>query len=259
LFEPAVNKSIGNSTYHSFQANIRKRFSNNFDIQGVYTWSHSIDDSSDPLNPATGNRSFPRNSFNLQEERGDSDFDVRQRASINYVFQLPIGPGKRYLTHGVASAVLGGWELSGITSFQTGHPLDIFGDVDSEHTGLSSRADVVGNTSIPSGADRTQTGPPLSAFALAPYGRPGNYGRDSLVGPGIDNTDAALVKDTTIHERYTLELRFEAFNIFNQVQFAQPDNLIADTSTFGFSTATVVRPDETTSNRQLQLAVKFKF
>lgn len=259
LLQPNVTKSIGNSTYHSFQANIRKRFSDNFDMQGVYTWAHSIDDSSDALQPATSNRSFPRNSFNLREERGDSDFDVRQRGVINYVLQLPFGPGKRYLNHGVASRVLGGWALNGITTFQSGHPLDIFGNRDAEHTGVSSRADVVGSTSIPSGSDRTQTGPPLSAFALRPYGRPGSYGRNSLVGPGVNNTDAALVKDTTIRERFSLQLRFEAFNVFNQVQFAQPDNLIADVSTFGFSTATVVRPDGTTSNRQLQLALKLKF
>ncbi len=259
LFEPAVNKSIGNSTYHSFQANVRKRFGDNFDVQGVYTWAHSIDDASDPIVPATGNRSFPRNSFNLQEERGDSDFDVRQRGVINYVLQLPFGPGKRYLNHGLPSRVFGGWAINGITTFQSGHPLDIFGNRDSEHTGLSSRADVVGSTSRPAGADKTQTGPPLSAFALPPFGRPGSYGRDTLVGPGVNNTDAALVKDTTIKERFSLQLRFEAFNIFNRVQFAQPDNLVADVSTFGFSTATVVRPDGTTSNRQLQLGVKLKF
>ncbi len=259
FFEPDVTKSIGNSTYHSFQANIRKRFTDNFNIQGVYTWAHSIDDSSDPLVPATTNRSFPRNSFNLKEERGDSDFDVRQRGVINYVLQLPFGPGQRYFTHGIASRVLGGWALNGISTFQSGHPLDIFGDRDSEHTGVSSRADVVGSTSLPSGADRTETGPPLSAFALPSFGRPGSYGRNSLVGPNTINTDAALVKDTTIRERFSLQIRFEAFNVFNRVQFAQPDNLIADTSTFGFSTATVVRPDGTTSNRQLQLALKLRF
>jgi hypothetical protein len=259
LLEPSVIKSIGNSTYHAFQANFNRRLDHGMQIQAAYTWSHSIDDASDPLKPGLNNRSFPRNSLNLKEERGASDFDLRQRLVINYVVDLPFGKGRAYLKNGVAGRILEGWQFAGITLFQDGLPYDVFGNVDTEHTGFSSRADVIGNTAIPSGSDRTRTGPLATAFGIAPFGRPGNAGRNSFVGPGTINTDLVLSKAQSLTERLSAQLRFEFYNLFNRVQFSQPGNAIADPGTFGVSTATITRPDGTSSNRQIQLALKLMF
>jgi hypothetical protein len=250
---------VGNSTYNSLQLKVTRRFVHGVEIQGAYTWAHGIDDASDPLVAAAGNRNFPRNSFNLKEERGQSDFDIRQRLSVNYIMELPFGKGRAYLHNGLMGRILEGWQFAGITTVQDGLPYDIFGNRDSEHTALSARASLVGNPAIPAGSPRTQTGPPVSAFALPTFGGPGNLGRNTFVGPGMANWDLVLSKAQSLTERVKLTLRFEFYNLFNRVQFTQPGNLIQDPGTFGVSSGTVTRADGTTSSRQIQLALKVHF
>jgi hypothetical protein len=259
FFQPGVVKSIGNSTYNGLQAKVTRRFSHGLQIQGSYTYSHAIDDASDPLRAVANNRSFPRNSFNLHEERGNSDFDQRQRLILNYVYELPFGKGRTYLKDGAIGRIMEGWQISGISLFEDGHPYDIFGDVDSEHTSLSSRASLVGNPAIPAGSPRNQTGPIVSAFDVAPFGSPGNLGRNTFTGPGSIVTDLVVSKLQSLTERVHMQLRVEFFNLFNRPQFAQPGNLIQDPGTFGLSTATVTRSDNSTSARQIQLALKLMF
>jgi len=260
FFQAALNQTTGNSWYHGLQLNVNKRFSRGFQIQAAYTYSHSIDDSSDPLVPAekTG-RSFPRNSFALWEERGNSGFDIRQRLVINYAWELPFGKGKEYANTGFLGKVLEGWQLSGITTFQSGHPYDLFGNRDAEHTGLSSRLDLIGNPSPPSGHPKDQTGVNIDAFSRPPYGRAGNVAKNRYYGPGYNNWDVVMSKNTGITEKVKLEFRAEAYNIFNRTQFDQPGNLIQSPGTFGFSTSTLERSDGTTSARQLQFGLKLNF
>ncbi|MBZ5592742.1 MAG: TonB-dependent receptor [Acidobacteriia bacterium] len=259
LYEPGTNESVGNSTYNSLQFKVTRKFVHGVEIQGAYTWAHAIDDASDPLVAAAGNRNFPRNSFNLHEERGQADFDVRQRLSVNYIMELPFGKGRAYLHEGAMGRILEGWQFAGITTVQDGLPYDIFGNRDSEHTALSSRASLVGSPAIPAGSDRTQTGPPVSAFALAAFGGPGNLGRNTFVGPGLANWDLVLSKTQSLTEHVRLQFRFEFYNLFNRVEFTQPGNLIYDPGTFGLSTGTGTRPDGTSSNRQIQVAMKLHF
>ena len=254
-----LNKSIGQSYYNGLQVNLTQRLSHGVEIQGAYTWSHSLDNASDPFVAAVGNRNLPRNSFNLKDERGSSDFDVRHRLSINFAYQPNIGRGRSYMNHGVGGRLMEGWEIVGIATFQGGLPFDVFGTRDSQHTGLSDRAELVGSTAVPAGAPRTQTGPPLSAFGLAPYDSPSNLGRNRFYGPGINNWNLSVLKDQGITERVKMQFRFEFYNLFNRVQFGQPDNLIADTGTFGLSSSQVGQPDATTGARQIQVAMKLIF
>jgi len=155
--------------------------------------------------------------------------------------------------------VFEGWSLSGIGALQTGHPIDLLGNRDSNHAGRSARVSIIGNPSQPAGADETFTGPRRGAFELTPYGVQPNVGKNAFYGPDMINFDAAVLKDTGITERVKFQLRFEFFNLFNHTQFAQPDNLFADVGTFGVSTATIGRPDGTTSARQIQIAGKIIF
>jgi hypothetical protein len=255
----ALNKSIGNSSYHGLQVNLQKRLANGFQIQGAYTFAKSISDVNDPLNAAAGNRSFPRNSFDLAAEKGPSDFDIRHRGVINYIWEPNVGKGRSHLNQGAVGRILEGWSLTGVTSLQTGHPFDIFGNRDSNHTGLSARVTVIGNTSQPSGTDKTFTGPLRSGFELTPFDQQPNLGKNRFYGPDDINFDAAVLKDTTLTERAKLQLRFEFFNLFNHAQFSQPGNAFAAPGTFGLSTSTITRPDGTTSARQIQVAAKFIF
>jgi hypothetical protein len=248
------------STYHALQASVTKRMSKGLALQVAYTWSHAIDNASDPLVPSAGNQEFPRNSFDLQAERGNSDFDVSQRLVFNYTWQIPVGRGQQRLAEGVTGRILEGWQFSGISSFSSGLPFDIFTDLDTAHTGEIQRPDFnPGGSPVPVNNPRTQTGPNLGFFSDAPFGRGGNLGRNRFYGPGINNWDVVLQKTTSISERIVLEFRTEVYNLFNRVQFSQPVNRTSDSFTFGQSTSEVRRADGTSGARQVQFGLKLRF
>jgi len=258
--------NTASSVYHALQANITKRMSNGLAVQAAYTLSHAIDNSSDPLTPATGNnQGFPRDSLNLTAERGNSDFDVRQRLTINYSWDLPFGRGHAHLAEGLASGIFGGWEVAGITTFSGGLPYDIFTATDTAHTGQPQRPDFnpVG-VPAPVSNPLTQTGPNLGMssalfFPDAPFGRGGDLGRNHFRGPGINNWDTVLQKTVSLTERVNLQFRAETYNLFNRVQFGQPGNLTSDPGTFGQSTSEVRRADDTSGARQIQFGMKLQF
>lgn len=277
LFQPFYQVSVGNGVYHALQTKFMHRMSHGLQLQGAYTWAHAIDDAPDPLVPAAGNRTLPRNSRNLGEERGNSDYDVRHRFVLNYIYELPFGKGKGFLDNGVMGKVFEGWQLSGITTVQTGHPFDIFSSTDMERTGLSGRADLVpGQDPFSTSGPHTITqannpGQKIwfrnpDAFSArsdgspAPlYVGPGTVGRNRFYGPGIVNFDMAWAKSTSFGERVRLQLRVECFNIFNHPQFANPGNAISNPTTFGLITGTISQPDGTTSARQIQVGAKLNF
>jgi len=259
FFQTATNTSEALSNYQSLQLSVTKRLSRGLEFRGTFTWAHSIDDSSDPLVAGAGNRSFPRNSLNPRAERGNSDFDVRRRVTFRFGYEIPLGRGRQYWSDGALGKIFEGWDFSGIYIVSDGLPYSIFTNVDTEHTGLSARADLIGNPAIPSGSDRTQTGPPVSAFATPPFGRGGNVGRNAFNGPGVNNWDLALAKTTSVTERIRFELRFEFYNMFNRAQLGTPGNSIASSGTFGVSTFQVGRPDGTAGSRQIQFAAKVHF
>jgi hypothetical protein len=262
LVTPVEVQSTGNSTYNALQAVFHQRFSNSLQFQAAYTWAHAIDDAADPLVAVGGNRTIARNSFNLKEERGSSDYDLRHRLIVNFVYDLPFGPGHNHLSSGLLGHVLGGWELAGLSTFQSGHPFDIYSSRDSEYTGRTNRPDLVGDPSIPSDAPRNQFGPPITAFAVQPFGRPGSLGRNTFTGPRYYDTDVNLSKNFVLTERFKLQFRAEVYNIFNRVQFSNPGSdgdTLSSPGTFGQSLSTQTQPDGTTSARQIQLALKLIF
>ncbi len=252
--------NAASSIYNALQANITKRMSHGLAIEAAYTWSHAIDDSSDPLVPAAGNQGFPRNSLDLAAERGNSDFDVRQRLVLNYSWQLPIGRGRSHLTEGMTGTILEGWQVAGITTFSGGLPYEIFTATDTAHTGQPQRPNFnPAGTPVPISNPLTQTGPNLGLFSDAPFGSAGNLGRNHFYGPGINNWDMVLQKSVSLTERVGLDFRAETYNLFNRVQFTQPGNLTPDFGTFGQSTGEVRRADQTTGARQIQFGMKLRF
>lgn len=258
----ATQKSIANASYNGLEVKVSQRVWHGLSVQGAYTFSHAIDDSSDPIVPGFGNRSLPRNSFNLAAERGNSDFDARHHGNISYLYELPFGRGRSHLSNGILGRALEGWQISGITSISTGFPYDIFGSGnDNQHTGLSDRATVIGDTTLPSGHDKTQTGRNIDGFSEGTIDVASNLGRNHFYGPGFINFDAVLQKTTAITEHLKLVFRTESYNLFNHPNFNQPDNAIADTGVggFGYSTSQSGQPDGTTGARQLQFALKLVF
>src|SRR5581483_8337948 len=241
LFQPLYIRSVGNSIYHCLQTKITRRMSHGFTVQGSYTYSHSIDDSGDPLAPAAGNRGFPRNSRALFEERGNSDNDIRHVGVINYLWQPPLGRGRAFLSQGILGRIFEGWQFSGITTLQTGHPFDIFSTTDMERTGLSGRADRVlgqdpygtgSNTPASANGNKVWISNPAAfsdrtdQFGGPLYVGPGTTGRNQFYGPGFVDFDLAWEKSTSITERVGAQLRVECYNLFNHPHFINPDNLI---------------------------------
>ena len=255
-----VFNNTASSIYHALQANVTKQMSRGLTFQAAYTWAHAIDNASDPLTPAAGNQGFPRNSLDLGAERGNSDFDVRQRLVLNYSWAIPLGHGHDHLSDGVAGKMFEGWEVAGITTFSGGLPFDIFSALDTAHTGQQQRADYIpGATPVPVSNPRTQTGPNLGFFSDPAWGSAGNLGRNRFYGPGVNTWDMVLQKTLSLSERVHLQFRTESYNLFNRAQFGQPGNLPYNPGTFGQSTTEVRQADLTTGARQIQFGMKLTF
>ncbi|MGC1835819.1 MAG: TonB-dependent receptor [Candidatus Acidiferrales bacterium] len=253
--------SIAQSNYNALQTTLNKQFSHGMSFQVNYTWAHAIDDASDAFLPQEGQTVFPANSNELKREKGNSSFDVRNRAVINYIAELPYGRGKNRLNSGFVGRALEGWSWSGIATLQSGFPFEIFAPgIDSDGTGATQRASFATNpTLVPVTSPITQTGPNLGLFTFPLFGGPGNVRRNTYYGPSYKNFDMVIAKNTKITERFTLEFRSEFYNVFNHPNFQQPDNFITDGALFGQSSAEVGRNDGTTGARQLQFGMKLHF
>jgi outer membrane receptor protein involved in Fe transport len=273
LVQPDYQINEYNSIYHGLQTKFTHRMSHGLQFQAAYTWSHALDDSVDPLTPAVGAHTFPRNSRDLSQNYGNSDNDTRHVAVINYIWELPFGRGKGYLNHGAVGRVMEGFELDGIFTAQTGHPFQVRGTLDTQRTGIAAWGYQVGNP-FGSGAGCGLTPAPNSgyayipnecAFTNPPFGFASNNERNQWYGPGFWDWDVTLAKRMSITERVKAELRFEGYNILNHPHFLNPGtdalgngNLIGQ-SQFGVITGTYTQPDGTTSARQIQVALKIIF
>src|SRR6185436_1484476 len=232
-------ESRANSNYHALQARFQQRLWNGFSGLMSYTWSKSIDDASNFFASA-GDPNFPQNSYNVRAERGRSNFDVRQRLSASYSYLLPFGKGQRFLDKsGWATTLLSGWETNGIVTLQSGRPFTValLSEIDNSGTGRSilgfganDRPNLVGNPELSSRTPEQWFN--TAAFAFPAPGTFGNAGRNILDGPGYQNVNASLVKNTHLTEQVNLQFRAEFFNLFNHPNFNLPDNFLGS-PTFG--------------------------
>ena len=247
-----------NSSYHSLQTRFQQRLDFGLAFLASYTWAKSIDDASNFFTSA-GDPNFPQNSYDLRAERGRSNFDVRHRLSVSYSYDLPFGKNRRFLAdNGFLSTVLSGWQTFGIITAQTGRPFTValLPEIDISGTGRSSlgfgandRPVIVGDPNAgPRTPDRWFN---TSAFVFPRPGTFGNAGRNILEGPGYQNVNASLVKNTALSERLNLQLRVEAFNLFNRPNFDLPDNFLGS-PTFG-------RINSARDPRHLQFGAKLLF
>ncbi len=256
--------SAGSGNYNAVQAKLQGQIGG-LTLVGSYTWSHSLDNSSDSISPGAGDSAFPRNSFNLGPEYGNSDFDVRHRGTVAATYRLPIGIGGMRLNRGVIGHVFEGIQISGIQQIQTGLPFDLRGTRDSLHTDAADRPQLVG-APYPSGretivASGKLTGPSVTAFDNAPYDKNVSIHRNKFYGPGFVNTDVVFQKTQTLREQVKLIFRAESYNVFNHPNMASPfaSSLNISSPTFGVSQSQVGQNDGTTGARQIQGAVKLVF
>lgn len=245
-------ESSAYSSYHSLQVRTDKRFAKNFSFLLAYTFSKSIDSSSAYAgNANTTNNAQDGN--NLRAEKGLSSFDMRHRFSLSYIIQLPFGRGQAYLgdLKGLAGHLVSGWEITGITTVQSGTPSDIQLTIDRSNTGVfRDRPDRGGKEVKLKDAKPEQFWDP-KAFVLQPPFHFGNAGRNILPGPGWVNFDLSVIKNTHVTESLNLQFRAEIFNLFNHPNFFNPERFF-DTPLFGKVTAAA-------DPRLLQIALKLIF
>lgn len=264
FFHTLFQTSVVSSNYNALQAKVGGQVGG-LTLNASYTYSHSLDNGSDPILPGAGNSGLPRNSFDLLPEYGSSDFNVRHRGTIAATYDLPIGIGTANLNHGIIGRVFEGMQISGIQQVQTGLPFDLRGTVDNLHTSLSNRPQQIG-PAYPSGrgtivASGKIVGPSAAAFANAPFGQSVSLRRNTFSGPGFVNTDVVFQKTQTLHEQFKLIFRAESYNLFNHPNLASPPtgSLNITSSTFGVSQAQIPQADGTTGARQIQASLKLSF
>jgi hypothetical protein len=236
--------SSGNSSnYHALQVTFTKRLSQGLLIDGNYTWAKNIEEG---LNH--------QNSYDIRSSRALSDIDIAHRFVVSYLYELPFGKGRKFggSAPSILNAIIGGWQFNGITTFQSGTPLNI---------SASNSAGLFNPLTRPNtnGKDPRLSGPVHERlnryFDTSVYSQPaaftfGNAGATvNIRNDGIKNFDMSLFKQFKPLERLAVQFRVEALNAFNTPRFGSPSTGVTST-TFGQITS------QANSPRQLQFGLK---
>jgi Carboxypeptidase regulatory-like domain len=251
----AAISNRGNSKYYSGQVKLEKRAGNGLYLLSSFTWSKAYDDQPEICCAAP----FPQNTWDIPAEEGLADFNQNLRWVLSYDYLLPFGAGHRLLggANGVLNQFVAGWHFGGIYSLASGFPFSPQMGYDTSNTGSQGllRADqILPNGNLP----RSQRSPNnwfnTNAYAIPAQYTFGNAGRNTLIGPDVNDWDASLRKTFAIRESQNLEFRAEFFNFLNHPAFAQPDPFVTDgPGAFGVVTSTGA------DNREAQLALKYNF
>ena len=274
--------AVGDSEANAGSVRLRKRLSQGFSIGGTYTFSKSIDDASTIGGGATsgsgsaglgaggtgagggassgsagaGASNVAQNAFDLSAERGLSSFNQTHRFTADYLWELPFGHDKRWLTgNSVPRAIFGDWQWSGDWTIASGLPftprlLGDFSDV-ARGTNGTLRPDLVPGESISISNPSTGRWFNTAAFVAPPVGQYGDVRRNSIIGPPTKVFDMAFTKIFPLKESWVLEFRAQATNIFNIPQYTAIDTQV-NSPTFGRVTAVGAM-------RAVQLTARFRF
>lgn len=254
---PVAYSTGASSIYHSLQVKTEKRFSSGLGFLVSYTWGKLVDDTSGIAQQSGGSGTTQTVSI---RDRAVSPLDVSHQVVASYVYALPFGRGQRFGQgwSGALEAILGGWQVNGITTWRTGNPLTISTTntcTNCFNPGL--RPNLTGDPALDGPVrDRLDRYFDTSVFSQpAPYTLGSAPRTLSVRSHGRFNTDVSLFKNLRVRQGWTLQCRAEAYNVFDYVQFGAPNtNFAGGTSpTFGRITTQANVP------RQLQFAVKLLF
>lgn len=216
--------NANNSTYHSLQVKLEKRYSNGLSFLASYAWQKSLDGTTNDQNGDGAD-----NPFNLHTMKGPSNIDIEHRFVFSYGYELPFGRGKAFGSNmpRVLDELVGGWQLAGITTFQTGLPFTPqLGQSDPANVNYAyaRRPDVIGSGQLSNPSINRWFN--INDFAVPQPYTIGNAGRNILRGPKFQNWDMSLLKNFRFTERRYLQFRAEFFNVFNHPNFGLPNSNI---------------------------------
>ncbi|MDR3738553.1 MAG: TonB-dependent receptor [Terracidiphilus sp.] len=264
----AYDDSEGISHYDSLQAELEHRYSSGFSVFGSYTYSHCLDDSPGGDfgeyggGGPNGDGVEYMNIRNMRQMYGNCVQDIRQTLTGSYVWDLPLGRGKRFgaSLSPVVSAVVSNWELSGIVETVSGQPYTInmpgdWANVGEAANNVLNQATVTPNLVGSPNLSRSKRGVAewfnTAAFAAPPQGTFGNAGRNIVYAPGAFKFDSTVLRNFELFHALHLQFRCEAFNVLNHPVLGAPDTQYGDT---GFGVITSAGP-----SRDLQLVLKLTF
>ncbi len=231
------------SSYNALLVHLEKRTSHGATFLVNYTYGHALD---------TGTGGI-QNVYDITASGGSSASDIRHRFVASYVYQLPFGRGRWIGSNWnrVVDSVLGGWQTSGIFTYQTGFPLTagISGLDNSQTGGLNDRPNLTGSPSIPNPSINKWFN--TAAFSLPPTGQFGDEETGAIVGPGLVDFDFSLIKNFRFHERQNLQFRAELFNSVNHPNFLNPVTTF-NSPAFGTITGAL-------SGREIQFGLRYSF
>ncbi|HZT28327.1 MAG TPA: TonB-dependent receptor [Bryobacteraceae bacterium] len=230
----------GSGRYNAMEVKFEKRYSRGYQFLIGYTYGRSLD-----MGTQDQGGGGIDNPYNYRTMWGPSDLDFKQRMVTSFVLDLPFGKGKLIggSAHGLANGIIGGWQLTGILTFQGGFPFTpTLASADPTHTGRSYglRPNVAGTGALANPTRdlwfNTKDFPIPADYTI------GNAGRNILRGPGISNQDLSVHKNFYFNERIYLQFRAEYFNTFNITNLSNPSSAV-DVASGGkiFSTSTAAR------------------
>ena len=243
-----VIRTISNDEYahyHALNVIFNQRMYHGASLRLAYTWSHNLDIGTD-----SNGGGYPMDAYNMNRDYASSDWDVRNRFVASYVYLLPFFQSN---SSRAVQTLLANWQVNGITTLQSGFPINVTIGQDIVNTGVGhQRPNLIGTPSADCGSGRLTGCITKSAYALPVQYNYGTAGRNMLYGPGLINFDASLFKDIPFNERWKFQFRAEFFNLFNTPAFSNPS------STFGTSSFGTVGSTKG-NNRQIQFAGKIIF
>lgn len=248
---PFFSTSSGSGNYNALEAKLEHKLSNGFQYLVSYTWSKSIDVGSSGWFDAengggAGAESGLQDYYHPNRSRSVSSYDIPHFLSMSGLWELPFGHNKRYLSTGIASTLLGNWQLNGVVQLRSGQPynLAVSGDVANIDNTTSwvnyARPNLVGNPNPPHRSLDEWFNP--AAFAV-PVNSYGDFGRNVLRTASVYNADFSLFKNFPVGERFVASFRAEFFNAFNIQNYGAPNALIGQAGA-GQVTSNVLPPRE---------------
>lgn len=248
------SNDIGMSKYNSAQVRLQRRFADGISSTFSYTYSRTIDTSSGwfAAENGIGGGAVVQNYWDIANARGISSYDIPHLVTWGTVLELPVGRGKRWLSGGgLPSAILGNWQLNWMLLARSGQPFTPTVGGDPANIGVNgyARPDIVGDPEVSDPTTAQWFNP--AAFA-PPVGSFGNAAKNILRAPGFWNVDLGLQRNVGIGSGRNLELRVEAFNVFNHINLGNP-NVAIDNPSAGRITSMSGRP------RQIQFGLRLTY